>query len=134
MKSLFERRTFLKKMSRVFAAGILLIVFYFFHDLLNRFLKTDRKVNIPLQKITGNSYTGGHFFVFRQDDGWRVFSRKCPHLGCSLQKNPAGTQIVCPCHGSTFSLDGKYLHGPAKKDMTRLSYTVVQDKKMIIYF
>jgi nitrite reductase/ring-hydroxylating ferredoxin subunit/uncharacterized membrane protein len=40
---------------------------------------------------------------------------RCSHRGCSLHKgelNPDET-LTCPCHGSTFRLDGSIIKGPA---------------------
>lgn len=47
----------------------------------------------------------------------RVFAihDRCSHRGCSLSDGElAGEEVVCPCHGSRFSLhDGALRHGPA---------------------
>jgi nitrite reductase/ring-hydroxylating ferredoxin subunit len=46
----------------------------------------------------------------------RAISDRCSHRGCSLHEGEflGETTVVCPCHGSTFSLkDGALLHGPA---------------------
>jgi nitrite reductase/ring-hydroxylating ferredoxin subunit len=45
-----------------------------------------------------------------------AISDRCNHRGCSLHEGDFSheTRVVCPCHGSTFSLeDGALLHGPA---------------------
>jgi nitrite reductase/ring-hydroxylating ferredoxin subunit/uncharacterized membrane protein len=44
-----------------------------------------------------------------------VLADRCSHRGCSLYKgklNPDET-LTCPCHGSTFRLDGSIVKGPA---------------------
>lgn len=132
MNPFFERRNFLKKLGRFFAGGIFILLLYFFNDLLKRFLKTDRKINFPLQKLTDKIYTGQEFFVEKYDRSLLVLSRKCPHLGCTLQKDPQENKIVCPCHGSTFTMQGRFLHGPAKKDMKRLTYRTGKDQQITI--
>jgi nitrite reductase/ring-hydroxylating ferredoxin subunit len=39
---------------------------------------------------------------------------RCSHRGCLLHDGKLqGDTIVCPCHGSTFALDGSVLKGPA---------------------
>jgi cytochrome b6-f complex iron-sulfur subunit len=39
---------------------------------------------------------------------------RCPHQGCTVGYPPAGGgQIVCPCHGSLFHVDGALVRGPA---------------------
>ena len=45
-----------------------------------------------------------------------AISNRCNHRGCLLHEGDFSgeTSVVCPCHGSTFSLqDGALLHGPA---------------------
>ncbi|MFC4945401.1 ubiquinol-cytochrome c reductase iron-sulfur subunit [Pseudonocardia sp. GCM10023141] len=51
------------------------------------------------------------------------FSTVCPHQGCSVSKVTAG-RIVCPCHGSTFALDGSVVQGPAPTGLTAMGVTV----------
>jgi Rieske Fe-S protein len=40
-----------------------------------------------------------------------VFLNRCTHAGCQLAVS--GTQLVCPCHGSTFDFTGQVVNGPA---------------------
>jgi Rieske Fe-S protein len=37
----------------------------------------------------------------------------CTHMACVLRFNPLNATLDCPCHGSTFELDGRVLTGPA---------------------
>ncbi len=41
----------------------------------------------------------------------------CTHQGC--QPDLIGDRMICPCHGSEFSLDGEVLQGPASQPLTR---------------
>lgn len=50
----------------------------------------------------------------------RAFSSRCPHLGCRIAR-VEGEQLVCPCHGSRFALDGRRLSGPAAADLRPLA-------------
>jgi Rieske Fe-S protein len=44
---------------------------------------------------------------------FKAFSAICTHMGCTVSEISGG-QIVCPCHGSHFSItDGSPLSGPA---------------------
>jgi cytochrome b6-f complex iron-sulfur subunit len=38
----------------------------------------------------------------------------CTHQQCLVNWQKEKSVFVCPCHGSTFAPDGKYLQGPAK--------------------
>jgi cytochrome b6-f complex iron-sulfur subunit len=46
-------------------------------------------------------------------DAFIALSAICTHSGCSVSYAKAGNNIVCPCHGSTFTLGGAVTHGPA---------------------
>ena len=43
--------------------------------------------------------------------------KRCSHIGCGLKYNKIEDVFECPCHGSTFTADGKLLDGPAVKDI-----------------
>lgn len=60
--------------------------------------------------------------LVKREGSFSVYSRRCPHLGCKLNYDPEKDLIVCPCHQSKFNLLGKYLEGPAKKDLKRLPF------------
>jgi menaquinol-cytochrome c reductase iron-sulfur subunit len=49
----------------------------------------------------------GAVFV-RRTEGTRleVFNVVCPHAGCLVDYTPGSQQFLCPCHNSTFALDG----------------------------
>jgi len=44
------------------------------------------------------------------------FSTTCTHAGCKVNK-VENALIECPCHGSTFHLDGTVAHGPATRPL-----------------
>ncbi len=51
---------------------------------------------------------------------FRAFSVVCPHQGCPVSQITNG-QIVCPCHGSQFSVaDGSVTQGPAPTGLKAL--------------
>lgn len=62
--------------------------------------------------------------VIRTPDGHRrVLSARCPHLGCRVTRRE-GSELVCPCHGSRFALDGTVTRGPAARPLAPLPHTV----------
>lgn len=54
------------------------------------------------------------------------FSAVCPHAGCEVSK-VSGAQLICPCHGSIFGLDGAVITGPAKEPLAPAVITVRGD-------
>lgn len=57
--------------------------------------------------------------IVRERDGMHAISLVCTHLGCLIKpvENDPDTGYMCPCHGSTFTLTGGVLGGPAPKDL-----------------
>ena len=56
-----------------------------------------------------------------------AFSTVCPHQGCALA-TVQGADIMCPCHGSTFTLDGSVVTGPATTGLQSLGVTLTGDE------
>ena len=54
------------------------------------------------------------------------FSAVCPHAGCAVSKVD-GARIICPCHGSSFGLDGAVISGPARAGLAPAQITVRGD-------
>ncbi|MFR0354014.1 Rieske (2Fe-2S) protein [Streptomyces sediminimaris] len=58
---------------------------------------------------------------------FKAFSTRCPHMGCAVSSIAKGV-IVCPCHGSQFSVeDGSVKKGPATSGLTAEKVTVSGD-------
>ena len=68
----------------------------------------------------------------------RVFNTTCPHAGCSVACN--GTEFRCPCHNSSFNLDGSKLvsdsgrENPSPRDLDSLAYVVRDDGSIWVEF
>ena len=55
---------------------------------------------------------------------YKGFTAVCTHQGCLVSTISNGS-IICPCHGSTFSIkDGSVLNGPATKPLAEAKITV----------
>ncbi len=125
------RRAFLKKL------GFFLLGFFSFLGLknLSELSKpAPKKIIISkeeLEKIR-NFYLGEEFILIKSSSQFWVFSRRCPHLGCKLHYDPEKELIVCPCHQSKFTLEGKYVEGPAKKDLIKLPFTLKEEGSILI--
>lgn len=49
-----------------------------------------------------------------------AFNSICPHLGCSVDFRRAQSDFFCPCHTSSFALDGKKTNEVPPRDMDAL--------------
>jgi menaquinol-cytochrome c reductase iron-sulfur subunit len=89
--------------------------------------------------------------VFRRNrlDGWRLISEKstawvvkrgeeivaygpqCTHLGCAYHWNDRNREFLCPCHTSTFALDGTVTSGPAPRPLDRYDVRVENNRLLV---
>ena len=70
------------------------------------------------------------FIVVNKDKKLQVFSSHCTHLGCTIHHAENG-QLLCPCHGSTFNLEGKPTKGPAIKSLEKLAFSIDEKNQSI---
>jgi len=72
-------------------------------------------------------YTGPDYILFDNGkDAWAL-SRKCTHLGCTINFHEKDGVLECPCHQSRFSTKGIVLHGPAEKALSRYKVEKLKD-------
>lgn len=65
-------------------------------------------------KLQHASVDGVSIAVVKSRDRIHAMVDRCSHRGCSLHEGKFdGTTITCPCHGSSFRLDGTIVKGPA---------------------
>ncbi len=56
-------------------------------------------------------------YIIKKGDKLSALSAVCPHLGCTVPWDADRKEFVCPCHGGTFSPDGKRLSGPPRRSI-----------------
>ena len=67
----------------------------------------------------------GRFHVSHtEDDALVVLYQVCTHLGCIPKWVDTNHRFECPCHGSKYELDGKYIEGPAPRSLDRFHTTI----------
>jgi len=66
----------------------------------------------------------GSVWLAKRGDQLQCFSTACPHAGCGIDFDTERRLFVCPCHGSSFGLDGSRQDGPSPRDMDRLEVDV----------
>jgi Rieske Fe-S protein len=90
---------------------------------------SDLDANIPhaaivaVPRTEGWSRTRVNEVVYVVWDGLfkvRALSATCTHLGCRVRWDAGGKKFKCPCHGGTYSADGKVLGGPPPRPLAVL--------------
>ncbi len=115
-----NRRSFLKILAKIWLGGLGIVGTY---SAFHFFIRPPRKILIKEKLKPDKIIIGQEYFLRLTPSGPLALSRTCPHLGCRVTYNPVRNQFICPCHQSRFSLEGKYIAGPAKKDLKRLKVT-----------
>ncbi len=113
------RRTFLGRLSIIFLTSLAGLGIY---SATGLFPRPPKKIFIRKKDLEGKKLViKDSFFLSFQKGKLLALSRTCPHLGCKVTYDPHRKLFVCPCHQSRFTLTGKYLSGPAKKDLQALT-------------
>ncbi|HNP69702.1 MAG TPA: Rieske 2Fe-2S domain-containing protein [Kouleothrix sp.] len=60
-------------------------------------------------------------------DGIMAIYQVCVHLGCLVPYIASEKRFICPCHGSTYERDTKYVRGPAPRNLDQFRVKVVND-------
>lgn len=64
------------------------------------------------------AFRRGQFYLVRlEDGGFLALSRKCTHLGCTVNWQADQQRFVCPCHASVFDDTGSVLTAPAPRPL-----------------
>ena len=70
-------------------------------------------------------------WLLRDAAGLYAISTRCPHLGCTVERQAAGFR--CPCHGSEFAPDGAVQRGPADQPLTYLTLTRNSAGRVVVH-
>jgi menaquinol-cytochrome c reductase iron-sulfur subunit len=68
-------------------------------------------------KVTTEKATA--WVVKKPGDQVVAFTPQCTHLGCAYHWDDPSHTFMCPCHNSSFSIDGHVLGGPAPRPLDR---------------
>ncbi|MCB2226345.1 MAG: Rieske 2Fe-2S domain-containing protein [Desulfarculaceae bacterium] len=75
----------------------------------------------PSGLAVGQARDVGAVALARDGEGYFALSLVCPHLGCRPAWHQPSGRFLCPCHGSSFALDGARLSGPAPRGLSHLA-------------
>ncbi|QSQ21614.1 Rieske (2Fe-2S) protein [Pyxidicoccus parkwayensis] len=75
---------------------------------------------------------GNAIFVSRQQDGTlSAVDSICTHQQCPVEFDSAKDDLFCPCHGSTFTLEGAVTQGPATLPLKKFTVTETPDAVVV---
>ena len=85
----------------------------------------------PKEQLSPVNVKDGAFLIKKEIETYAL-SARCSHLGCTLNYDPVSLQFRCPCHGSKFDFSGKWISGPAKKNLQKIPITKTNNKDIIV--
>lgn len=93
---------------------------------------------IPLGPVTAfkpgsvTTFEAEHLYLVRlHNGGFMAMSRACTHLRCTVPWIEAKKQFVCPCHGSSYSLDGSLLSPPASRGLDTFKLKIRNNQVLV---
>ena len=127
VKGKHNRRTFFRWTGLSLLAGGAVL----WHSMVGteKKLTGKRKITIPYDPAR-ESLFHEDFIVLNRSGYLNVLSARCSHLGCTIREVSNG-QLLCPCHGSTFDLEGNPLRGPAIRPLDRLPFMINKAEGLI---
>ena len=75
----------------------------------------------------------GSVWLRRIDEQVIAFNTVCPHLGCSVEHRDAENDFFCPCHSSTFDIDGTKVNQIPPRNMDALDVKVEAGRVLVRY-
>ncbi|MFH1351738.1 MAG: Rieske (2Fe-2S) protein [Pseudomonadota bacterium] len=85
---------------------------------------TKKTVIFPKEEQASGVHYKEGVYLIKESEKLVALSARCTHLGCSLNYDQPSQRFLCPCHGSIFDRQGRWISGPAKKQMQTLSITI----------
>jgi cytochrome b6-f complex iron-sulfur subunit len=88
------------------------------------------KVEIgPVDEFVGGAMKqvqvgGRKISIMQGENGLYALVRNCTHMGCIPYFSDEEEIFRCPCHGSSFTLEGDVIKGPAPEPLYRAAITV----------
>jgi nitrite reductase/ring-hydroxylating ferredoxin subunit/uncharacterized membrane protein len=96
-----------------------------FENLPSEWTAVAARGDLEEAKPTAATADGVGIVLVRKGEKISALADRCSHRGCALHEGRLENDtIVCPCHGSTFRLDGSIVKGPATSPQPSLEVRV----------
>lgn len=94
---------------------------------------TNKTIVVPLADFSDLMKVGGSvvgksvgypnaIVIAHVSDGmFAALDALCTHAGCNVGYNALNLSLDCPCHGSTYELDGTVIGGPAPRPLKKFT-------------
>lgn len=77
----------------------------------------------------------GAVYLRKLEDGQvTAFNAKCPHLGCAVAYKTDENKYICPCHDSSFTLEGERTNEIPPRNMDTLEVEVRNGDEVWVRF
>lgn len=77
----------------------------------------------------------GSVYLWRTSEGGvQCFNARCPHLGCTVNYKADAAAYICPCHDSSFALDGERNNDIPPRNMDPLEAEVRDHEEVWVKF
>ncbi len=86
-----------------------------------------KKSEMPINKAKKITLSGKPVYVVRLNEGYKVFSGVCTHLGCIVRWEEQKGRFYCPCHQGVFSKNGQVLSGPPPRPLDEFEVHLEQN-------
>lgn len=70
-----------------------------------------------------DGYTNPIVIARVDDDSFAALDAICTHMHCTVSYNALNITLDCPCHHSTYEVDGTVIGGPAPRPLTTFTAT-----------
>lgn len=92
---------------------------------MSAFLEKGTEKIVPAAEIPDGISFSDEVIIHKRGNDISVFSARCSHLGCTINRFE-NDKLICPCHGSEYSADGKVSKGPSSRPLKKLDYRIDQ--------
>lgn len=116
-----ERRNFL------LISATLALLYPIFRFLGYSMPRKPRTISVTASLGSGGFHLGPDYILFDNGEQTWALSRRCTHLGCTINFHEKEQVLECPCHQSRFGRDGLVLHGPATRPLSRYPVKKLKD-------
>lgn len=76
----------------------------------------------------------GSVYLRRTETGVECFNARCPHLGCTVSYRNSEDIFFCPCHDSSFKVNGARNNDIPPRDLDSLPVEIRNDDEVWVQF